>query len=1282
MCLISILLILMSHTYGSCDLNCIKCERNICTLCDDGFTLDNEGSCAQCLDYCKICSSASILTCNSCFPNYYLKDNSCIPCSNKSNCQTCSTNSSECLVCEDGYYLNEGECLSCSLKACKLCNSMTGECSSCLPGYYLDRDSCIECSNKENCKTCSTDSNKCLVCEDGYYPNEGECLSCSSKNCGDDCNTSDGTCTTCINNCYPENGICKECSTLDSNCQSCSAKSGVCLKCQIGFNLASDQTKCVKCENNIGCEICDPTSEKCGACKDRYYLDPSSHLCGSCSSHCMKCVSSSKCISCEDSYILYQGSCVQKECDTTTTENIDITCGENCNSLITDKPKCSHINTPAETCDKSKQRLNDEECILCKDGYLLNSNSCIELSNYVQCNREVCFTKEGFYQDVSSKEIKSCLNEFEVGSTSFCRIYKEKVYPLKCSDKYYYLNRYSDSVQCVSSIPNCKKYIGNECVECESHYYIEGGICSPCSEECLECEGSANTCISCDTTKRYKTNQTCKLRTVNGVDICERVDVNLTTCKICGENYYLSDTGECIETVVPNCAKQVGTDCEKCVRSFVKKNNQCIKCDGSVTNGLCYYPVGLKSNIKTEIENSCMVRNEIGCVRCQTGYYLDSTTTTCRACKEECSSCTSLNQCSSCKPGYYLSNGDCVSSSGNCNRFIIGNTQSCLECKEGYYRNSSLMCDVCPEGCRCVKPDFCTSCFTGYFKTPDMLWCESTISLTHCTNITVEGCTECEEGTYLSNGRCKKCGIGCKTCKESGDDSCTSCKEGFIRSSESKIFSCTYYTNVSNCLQEENEHCVLCSRRYKLSDNRLKCEEKSMTGIITVFAVSCILVLLIIIIMTQLIGLSCIEISRRKHNSKVECKTVCIFKMKYSNLKFSLINEKPSIVTNKSIIRFDLDNEVLPVGKESRDLVCIGNNGNNKIKIQTTLKESNDKYLLEIQPPLVVLDGGYACEFEIFITPYCTTRIEDKLSILSFDMKEGIETLSSIIIRTETEISTRLDYDELIQEKKIGEGSFGVVFKGTYRGRIVAIKKIKESQSTEKALIEFEKEATMLDKFRSDYIVHFYGAIFIPNKICLVTEYADYGSLRDLIEKKSHNFVSHHLRLKILLDASKGIQYLHENEMLHRDIKPDNVLVLSLDDNITINAKLTDFGSSRNVNLLMTNMTFTKGVGTPSYMAPEILNRLKYKMPADIYSFGMTMYSVLNWSEPFPKQSFKFAWDVAEFIESGNHLPQYNIKDEEYALIMRCWENNPKSREIIQNVVKDLESLVINSNNI
>ena len=122
------------------------------------------------------------------------------------------------------------------------------------------------------------------------------------------------------------------------------------------------------------------------------------------------------------------------------------------------------------------------------------------------------------------------------------------------------------------------------------------------------------------------------------------------------------------------------------------------------------------------------------------------------------------------------------------------------------------------------------------------------------------------------------------------------------------------------------------------------------------------------------------------------------------------------------------------------------------------------------------------------------------------------------------------------------------------------------------------------------------------------------------------------MRIKLCLDAVKGMKYLHDNGILHRDIKPDNYLVISLEDNVKVNCKLTDFGASRNLNQMMTNMTFTKGIGTPAYMEPEVLKREHYKFPADIYSFAITMLEIMIWKDSFRKSVFRFPWKIAEFV--------------------------------------------------
>ena len=234
------------------------------------------------------------------------------------------------------------------------------------------------------------------------------------------------------------------------------------------------------------------------------------------------------------------------------------------------------------------------------------------------------------------------------------------------------------------------------------------------------------------------------------------------------------------------------------------------------------------------------------------------------------------------------------------------------------------------------------------------------------------------------------------------------------------------------------------------------------------------------------------------------------------------------------------------------------------------------------------------------------------------------------------------------------------------------------------AMAEFTKEVNMLDKLRCDQIIHFYGAVFIPNKICMVTEFAQYGSLQDLINKRKDNPPSERVRLKMILDGAKGIEYLHANGILHRDIKPDNLLCVSLEENVTVNCKLTDFGSARNLNMLMTNMTFTKGIGSPVYMAPEVLNKQKYKKPSDVYSFAVTIYEVMIWDDAYPKKHFQFPWDIADFVNSGKRpnnqdiIPNKKIEK----IVEDSWCQEPRDRLTIHDIVVlfDTEFIKMNVN--
>ncbi|ELP89213.1 serine/threonine protein kinase, putative [Entamoeba invadens IP1] len=396
--------------------------------------------------------------------------------------------------------------------------------------------------------------------------------------------------------------------------------------------------------------------------------------------------------------------------------------------------------------------------------------------------------------------------------------------------------------------------------------------------------------------------------------------------------------------------------------------------------------------------------------------------------------------------------------------------------------------------------------------------------------------------------------------------------------------------------------------------------------------------------------------------------------MKQSNVSFTKLSN--GILVNKTVLDFNEEIAELPIGESTRQLICIGNANKNPYKIQFSIKEEETKFTLKINPELIVLKHGEACEFEILLVPNYTTKIDSKMVVIAKSLKVQKEIYNDIKIEGNAALSTRLDPTELIDNEKVGEGSFGVVYKGTFRGNLVAIKKLKNISNEENVLDEFTKEIEMLDKFRCDYIVHFYGAVFIINKMSMVTEFAKYGSLKDLIQKESGNFVTTQMRSKFMLDASRGLMYLHTNGILHRDIKTDNILIFSIESGM-VNAKLTDFGASRNINLLMTNMTFTKGIGTPKYMAPEVLSREHYKKSADIFSLGVTMLECFKWGEVYPKSEFKFAWDIVNFVTNGKRIKNDGtVRKDIFNIIQNCWCQDQKDRISAENVVNALQTLV------
>ena len=110
-------------------------------------------------------------------------------------------------------------------------------------------------------------------------------------------------------------------------------------------------------------------------------------------------------------------------------------------------------------------------------------------------------------------------------------------------------------------------------------------------------------------------------------------------------------------------------------------------------------------------------------------------------------------------------------------------------------------------------------------------------------------------------------------------------------------------------------------------------------------------------------------------------------------------------------------------------------------------------------------------------------------------------------------------------------------------------------------------------------------------------------------------------------------------------------------------------------------MTFTKGIGTPVYMSPEMLDRKKYKKAADIYSLAITFLEIMTFDDPFPKTLYKFPWNIADHVSRGLR-PILIEQCEERAreIIKGAWSQSFEDRPSIKTILNQLETLYLSYN--
>ena len=255
----------------------------------------------------------------------------------------------------------------------------------------------------------------------------------------------------------------------------------------------------------------------------------------------------------------------------------------------------------------------------------------------------------------------------------------------------------------------------------------------------------------------------------------------------------------------------------------------------------------------------------------------------------------------------------------------------------------------------------------------------------------------------------------------------------------------------------------------------------------------------------------------------------------------------------------------------------------------------------------------------------------------------------------------KIDTKNIVFHETIGEGGFGSVkrvsFKKPHKG-------YKEAAGKTVIYELGIKEVEIMSQMKHPNIVTLLGVCQTGGAHLIVMEYAPNGSLHDYLSDKSKP-LPYELVKKWAKEAARAIQYLHGQNVLHRDIKPQNCLLFEEGQ-----LKLCDFGLAREID---ESQTTSSQKGTVRYMAPEIHRgnehgRAVYSKPADIYGYGMLLLEICTRKPPFEElEWFRVVFEVGNGAKPT--IPDDCPKD--LADIMRpCWNTDPKQRPIIASIVE------------
>ncbi|KAG0529723.1 hypothetical protein BDA96_05G122400 [Sorghum bicolor] len=267
----------------------------------------------------------------------------------------------------------------------------------------------------------------------------------------------------------------------------------------------------------------------------------------------------------------------------------------------------------------------------------------------------------------------------------------------------------------------------------------------------------------------------------------------------------------------------------------------------------------------------------------------------------------------------------------------------------------------------------------------------------------------------------------------------------------------------------------------------------------------------------------------------------------------------------------------------------------------STKSPSGESDMMKIQ--VVGTNGHSNISGSVGPTELYSHSSADSANLADLFESHGMQLPMSVLLKA----TNNFDEDYIL-----GRGGFGVVFKGTLNGKLVAVKRCDSGTMGTKGLQEFMAEIDVLRKVRHRHLVALLGYCTHGNERLLVYEYMSRGTLREHLcdlQQSGYAPLTWTQRMTIALDVARGIEYLHglaQETFIHRDLKPSNIL---LDQDLR--AKVSDFGLVKLAKDTDKSM-MTRVAGTFGYLAPEYATTGKVTTKVDVYAYGVILMEMIT----------------------------------------------------------------------